>query len=73
MDLMPWILVVQLWADTPPEIQMVYRKEYPNYAACMEARKEWIEKQFVALCGVKVETNKDAYQNLEINSSKTTP
>ena len=73
MDLLPWILVIQLWTDTPPAIQMVYRKEYPNYAECMEARKEWIEKKFVALCGVKIETNKNAHKDLEINSSKTTP
>lgn len=53
MDLLPWILIVQLWSDPPPKIQMVYRKEYPNYEQCMEARKEWIEKNFVAICGVK--------------------
>ena len=53
MDLVPWILIVQLWTDPPPAIQMVYRKEYPTYAECMEARKEWIEKKFVAICGVK--------------------
>jgi hypothetical protein len=72
MDLMPWILVIQLWSDPPPAIQMVYRKEYATYTQCMEARKEWIEKRFVALCGVKVEINKDAYQHLEIDPSKTT-
>ena len=71
MDLMPWILVIQLWSDTPPPIQMVYRKEYPNYAECMEARKEWIEKKFVALCGVKVENNKNASQNVEPDSTKS--
>lgn len=70
MDLMPWILIVQLWTDPPPAIQMVYRKEYPTYAECMEARKEWIEKKLVALCGVKVETSKDAHTNLESNSKK---
>jgi hypothetical protein len=37
---------------------MIYNKEYPNYAECMEARKEWIEKKFVAICGVKNETRK---------------
>ena len=71
MDLMPWILVIQLWSDTPPPIQMVYRKEYPNYAECMEARKEWIEKKFVALCGVKIETNNNAHQNVELDPTKT--
>lgn len=70
MDLMPWILIVQLWTDPPPAIQMVYRKEYPTYAECMEARKEWIEKKLVALCGVKVETNKDAHTNLDSTSKK---
>jgi hypothetical protein len=39
----------------------------------MEARKEWVNKGMIAICGVKNETSKDAYQNLEINSSKTTP
>lgn len=70
---MPWILIIQIWtADEPGQIHLVYRKEYPNYVACMEARKEWTEKKFVALCGVKVETNKDASKNLEEPVKKTT-
>lgn len=53
MDLLPWILMVQLWTDPPPKIKLVYTKEYPTYQACMDARKEWLEKQFVVICGVK--------------------
>lgn len=71
MDLAPWILIVQLWTDTPPAIKMVYRKEYPNYEQCMAARKEWIDKKLVAICGVKSETNKDASTNLESTAKKT--
>lgn len=57
LDLMPWILVVQLWTDSPPKIQMVYRKEYANYSECMTARKVWDNKNLVAICAVK--SNKD--------------
>ncbi len=71
MELLPWILIVQLWTDTPPAIKLIYRKEYPNYEQCMEARKEWIEKKFVALCGVKNETSKDASTNMEPSTKKT--
>ena len=58
MELLPWILIVQLWTEAPPKIAMVYSKEYPNYAECMEARKEWVEKKLVAMCGVKNENSK---------------
>lgn len=44
IDLLPWILVVQIWSDPPPKIQLVYRKELPDYSTCMQARKEWEEK-----------------------------
>ncbi len=59
LDLMPWILVVQLWSDPPPKIKFVYSKVYPNYQECMEARKEWDDKGLVAICSVKSENNKD--------------
>lgn len=72
IDLLPWILIVQIWtADSPGQINLVYRKEYPKYEECMAARKEWIEKKFVAICGVKSETNKDASENLESTAKKT--
>ena len=71
LDLLPWILIVQLWTDPPPKMKFIYKKEYSNYAECMEARKEWDNKGLVAICGVKSETNKDAHKDLEINSSKT--
>jgi hypothetical protein len=73
IDLLSWILIVQIWtADEPGQINLVYRKEYPNYEQCMEARKEWIDKKLVAICGVESETNKDAPTNLETSSRKTT-
>lgn len=55
IDLLPWILIVQLWSDPPPKIKFVYSKVYPDYAACMDARKEWEQKNFVALCSPKSE------------------
>jgi hypothetical protein len=57
LDLMPWILVVQLWSDPPPQMKFIYKKEYPNYQECMAARKEWDDKGFVALCSVKAPTD----------------
>lgn len=53
LDLMPWILIVQLWTDPPPKMKFVYKKEYPNYQECMAARKEWDDKGLVAICAVK--------------------
>ena len=47
IDLLPWILVVQIWSDPPPKIQLVYRKELPDYSTCMQARKEWEEKNWL--------------------------
>lgn len=64
LDLLPWILIVQLWDDPPPKMKFIYKKEYPNYAECMEARKEWDSKGLVAICGVKSETSKDAQENV---------
>lgn len=71
IDLLPWILIVQIWTENPPAIKLVYRKEYSSYEQCMEARKEWIDKKFVAICGVKGETDKDASKNLETSTRKT--
>lgn len=71
IDLIPWILIVQLWDDPPPKMKFVYSKVYPNYAECMAARKEWDDKGLVAICGVKGETNKDAHKNVESNQTKT--
>lgn len=53
IDLLPWILIVQLWTDPPPKIKFVYKKEFPNYAECMDARKEWDQKKLVAICSPK--------------------
>jgi hypothetical protein len=52
-------------------MKFVYSKVYPNYAECMEARKEWDNKGLVAICGLKNETNKDAQKNLDKDKSKT--
>lgn len=59
LDLMPWLLIVQLWTDPPPKIKFIFKKEYPNYEECMEARKEWDNKGLVALCSVKPIDNQD--------------
>ena len=64
LDLLPWVLMVQLWSDPPPKMKFVYSKVYANYAECMEARKEWDSKGLVALCGIKHETSKDAAEKL---------
>lgn len=53
LDLMPWILIVQLWTDPPPKMKFIYKKEYPNYEECMTARREWDNKGLVAICAVK--------------------
>ena len=72
MELLPWILIVQLWTDPPPKMKFVYSKVYPNYAECMEARKEWDNKGLVAICGVKSETNKDEKKNMVEDKGKAT-
>jgi hypothetical protein len=57
MDLLPWILIIQLWTDPPPTMKFVYKKEYPNYQECMQAHKEWSEKhpKLMILCSPKFE------------------
>lgn len=49
-----WLLMVQLWTDPPPKIQMVYKKEYATQEECMKAREEWLQKKFETMCMVKV-------------------
>ena len=73
LELMSWILVVQLWTDPPPKMKFVYSKVYPNYAECMEARREWDNKGLVAICGVKNETSKDGQENVVGDKRKATP
>ena len=72
MELLPWILIVQLWTDPPPKIKFVYNKAYPNYAECMEAREEWNNKGLVATCGVKNETSKDTQTDMGTSTKKAT-
>lgn len=55
IELLPWILLVQLWNDPAPRMKFTYKKEYPNYQACMDAREEWETKQLVATCVPKSE------------------
>lgn len=57
IDLLPWILIVQLWSETDPipKMKFIYSKVYPNYEACMEARKEWDQKKMTAICSPKSE------------------
>jgi hypothetical protein len=40
-------------------MKFVYSKVYPDYQTCMEARKEWDNKGFVALCSVKAPKETD--------------
>jgi len=61
IDLLPWILIVQLWNDPPPTMKFVYSKVYADRAACIEARKEW-EKHFVALCSPKTDDKEKSEQ-----------
>ena len=63
MDLMPWLLIIQLWTDPPPKIKFIYSKEYPNYEACMTARQEWIDRNrppadYQVMCSVKLPKEK---------------
>jgi hypothetical protein len=58
LDLLPWVFVVQLWTDPPPKIKFVYKKEFPTYEVCMQAREEWIKQNkppndYVILCMLK--------------------
>jgi hypothetical protein len=53
MDLLPWVLMVSIWIDEPQKIIPVHTQVYPNYEACMAARKLWDSNKFVALCGPK--------------------
>ncbi len=58
IDTLPWLLVIHLWTDPPPKMQFVYKKEYPSYQQCMQAREEWIKvnnppPDFKVLCLLK--------------------
>ena len=49
-----WVLMVELWTDPPPKLQIIYNKEYATREDCMAAREEWLQKKFEAMCMVKV-------------------
>jgi hypothetical protein len=58
LELLPWVLVIQLWTDPPPKMKFIYKKEYPNYVSCMKARDEWLQTNnpppdFKVLCLIK--------------------
>lgn len=53
LDAMPWVLIVSIWLNDPPQIIPVHQQVYSNYDACMRARELWDHKKFVAICGVK--------------------
>ena len=52
MDVIVWILMVQLWTDPPPKIKLIYTKEFATYEECMRAREEYMPA-YVAICGPK--------------------
>jgi hypothetical protein len=53
MDLLPWVLIVQLWSPNSDKIKIIHTQVYPNYAECQKAAVPWREKKFIAICGVK--------------------
>lgn len=53
MEIVVWLLSVQLWTDPPPKIKIMFTKEYATHEECMEAREYWVGRQFQALCLVK--------------------
>ena len=48
-----WILSVQLWSDPPPQIKIVYTKEFATREECMQARETWTKTEFQSLCLTK--------------------
>ena len=54
MEIIVWVLSIQLWTDPPPAIKMVYTKEFATQAECMQARAEWEKTKFQSLCLMKV-------------------
>ena len=53
MDVVAWILTVQLWTEPTPQMKFVYTKEYATYEACMEAREHWALRDFPSFCAPK--------------------
>ena len=54
MEIVVWVLTIQLWTDPPPAIKMIYTKEFSTYEECMAARTEWEKTKFTSLCLMKV-------------------
>lgn len=44
-----WLLSVQVWTDPPPQIKVVYTKEFSTREECFVEKEKW-EKKFVSLC-----------------------
>lgn len=53
MEIITWVLSVQLWIDPPPAIQLIYNKEYTTHEECMQERERWDKTKFTALCLMK--------------------
>ncbi len=54
MEIIVWVLSVQLWQDPPPRMLFVYNKEYSTYEECMHNREIWAVKDFKSFCLLKV-------------------
>ena len=53
MTIVVWVLSIQLWTDPPPKIQIVYNKEFTSHEECMQAREQYTNTKFTALCLMK--------------------
>lgn len=54
MVITTWVLLVQLWTESPPQIQLLYHREFETYERCWQEREEWIKTKFVVTCQIKV-------------------
>lgn len=48
-----WILIVQLWTDPPPKIQLIYTKEFKTEEECFKAKEE-VSSKYVSMCSQKI-------------------
>jgi len=53
-----YLLMVQLWTDPPPKIQIIYKKEFQTEQECFKAKEEWEKTKFISMCMVKVKNGK---------------
>ena len=52
-----WLLSVQVWTDPPPQIKVVYNREFATREECMSEKEKW-ENKFVSLCLQKIKEKK---------------